>query len=64
MTHEDPSKRLSYAEFAKLIGYSRATVFRWEKKGIIKARRLPGTKPFFLEEDVSAFKSLPQGGVR
>lgn len=54
------------AEAARLLGITRATLYRWEKAGRLAPRVIlgPGTSGW-KEEDLAAFiASAPRGGQR
>ncbi|RCJ03223.1 MerR family transcriptional regulator, partial [Cupriavidus necator] len=48
------SKVYRINEFAKRIGRAPSTVRRWEREGILAAKRLPSGHRYFDESDVRA----------
>jgi excisionase family DNA binding protein len=56
---EHPDDLLPPAESAKLIGISRDTLKRWEKKGLITALRTPEGHRRFRRRDVEGLLTEP-----
>ena len=43
------------AEFAKLIGVSKCTLIRWDKKNILKAKRTPTGYRYYTDNDLKVY---------
>lgn len=43
--------------FAALIGVSTKTLYRWDKDGTFVAKRGPGGRPFYTEDDYRKYLS-------
>lgn len=48
-------KRISRKELAEMLGISLRTVYNYEAKGILKARKTPTNRAFFLESDIEQY---------
>lgn len=53
----DKDKRISIESFAKRVGVSYQTIYRYIKKGSLVPRRTLGGKVYFLLTDVELFKN-------
>lgn len=42
-------------EFAKLLGVSLSTLRKWDREGILKAKRTPTDRRFYTEEQYKEF---------
>lgn len=51
----DLNRKISMERFAKEVGVSYQTIYRYIKKGLLVPRRTLGGKPYFLLADVEAF---------
>lgn len=55
--------KISITDCAKQLELSRPTIYAYIEKGLIKPRKTPGGKPFFLQEDVDELKNKLMYGV-
>jgi len=55
--------KISITDCAKQLELSRVTIYTYIKKGLIKPRKTPGGKTFFLQEDVDELKNKLMYGV-
>lgn len=59
MEREIKNYRLN--EFAQLIGVSIYTLQRWDREGILKAKRSPTNRRYYTYEQYLEFKGMKQG---
>ncbi|OGD53098.1 hypothetical protein A3J78_00410 [Candidatus Beckwithbacteria bacterium RBG_13_35_6] len=57
MEEKQSSIWLSIGQTAKLLGISRDTLRRWEKKGIIKAFRFPTNRRYYTKDQLQQIMS-------
>lgn len=55
--------KISITDCAKQLELSRVTIYSYIEKGLIKPRKTPGGKPFFLQEDIDELKKKLMYGV-
>lgn len=49
-------KKYTQREFAKLVGKTAQTLVRWDKTGILVAKRTLAGRPYYTDEDVKYVK--------
>ena len=48
-------RKLKTPEVCEILGISYKTLYRYDKAGILKARRTPTNRRFYLESDIEEF---------